>query len=56
MMGKIIPMLIWAAISLLGGAAGSYFCKLNFWLSSLIVGMSLIVNGLVAEWEDRDKK
>jgi hypothetical protein len=55
-MRKIIPILIWAAISLLAGAAGSYFFKLNFWWSSLIVGMALIVNGLIAEWEDRDRK
>ena len=55
-MRKIIPILIWAVISLLAGAVGSYFFKLSFWLSSLIAGMALIVNGLIAEWEDRDKK
>jgi hypothetical protein len=55
-MKKIIPILIWAAISLMAGAVGSYFFKLNFWFSSLIAGMALVVNGLIAEWEDRDKK
>jgi hypothetical protein len=52
-MKKIIPILIWAAISLLAGAVGSYFFNLSFWWASLIAGIALIVNGLIAEWEDR---
>ena len=55
-MRKMIYILIWAAISLLAGAAGNYFVSLDFWWSSLIVGIALIVNGFIAEWEDRDKK
>lgn len=55
-MRKINYILIWMAIAFLSGAAGSYFFKLNFWWSSLIAGIALIVNGLIAEWEDRDKK
>lgn len=55
-MRKIIPIMIWVAISLLAGAVGSYFFELSFWLSSLIAGMALIINGLIAEWEDRDKR
>jgi hypothetical protein len=43
---------VWAVISLLAGAAGSYFFSLDFWLGSLIAGGALIVNGVVAEWED----
>ncbi len=54
-MRRITHFLIWAAISLLAGAAGSYFFKLDFWLSSLIVGAALMINGLIAEWEDRDR-
>jgi hypothetical protein len=53
---KIIPAMIWAVISVSAGAAGSYFFKLKFWLTSLIAGMALIVNGLIVEWEDREKK
>lgn len=55
-MRKIIYILIWAVISLLAGAAGSCFFRLDFWWSSLMVGIALIVNGFIAEWEDRDKK
>jgi len=55
-MRKITHTLIWLVIALLVGAAGSYFFKLNFWWSSLIAGIALVVNGLIAEWEDREKK
>jgi hypothetical protein len=55
-MRKTVHILIWLVIVLLVGTAGSYFFKLNFWWSSLIVGIALIVNGLIATWEDRDKK
>ena len=55
-MRRFIYILIWAAISFLVGAIGSYFFNLNYWLSSLIAGIALIINGLIAEWEDRDKK
>jgi hypothetical protein len=56
MMQRIFYTLIWLAISLLTGAAGSYFFKVNFWVASFIVGLSLIANGLIAEWEDRRSK
>jgi len=55
-MHKTNKIIIWLVIALLGGITGSYFFKLNFWWSSLITGIVLIVNGLIAEWEDRDKK
>jgi len=45
-------ILIWFAISLLAGLAGSYLFNINFWTASLIAGLALIVNGLIAEWED----
>jgi hypothetical protein len=44
---------IWLAIPLLAGALGSYFLELGFWSITLIVGLSLIANGLLADWEDR---
>lgn len=46
---------IWPAIALSAGAVGNYFFQLNFWWSSLIAGIALIANGLVAEWEGRSK-
>ena len=54
MMRKVTPVLTWLAIALLMGAAGSYFIKLNFWVSFLIAGIALIINGLVIEWEDHN--
>lgn len=45
--------LIWLAISLLAGVVGSYLFKVDFWFASLIAGIVFIVNGLIAEWEDR---
>lgn len=53
MMRRVMYTLIWLVISLLAGVAGSYFFNMNFWVTSLIAGLSLIVNGLIAEWEDR---
>lgn len=55
-MRRLTSILIWAAVSLVAGAAGYYFFKLDFWLSSLIVGVALVVNGLIADWEDRNKQ
>lgn len=52
-MKRLFYTLIWLAISLLAGAAGNYLFNVNFWVASLIAGMALIVNGLIAEWEDR---
>jgi hypothetical protein len=49
------PSLVWLAISFLGGALGSHLLGYNFWVSSAIVGLALIGNGLVADWEDRGK-
>lgn len=45
--------LAWLAISLLAGAAGHYIFGINFWIASLIAGLALIANGLIADWEDR---
>jgi hypothetical protein len=45
--------LIWLVISLLAGALGNYFFEVDFWIASLIAGLALIANGLIAEWEDR---
>ena len=46
--------LVWLVIALVVGAAGSFLFHLNFWASSLVAGASLVANGLIAEWEDRD--
>lgn len=54
-MQNITYILLWLVISLLIGAAGSYLFRLDFWLSFLIAGIALIINSLIAEWEDREK-
>lgn len=48
-------IIVWFAIVLIAGAAGSYFFNLNFWLAAGIAACALIVNGLIAQWEDRDQ-
>jgi hypothetical protein len=52
-MKRFVCTLIWLVISLLAGAVGDYLFKVNFWLASLIAGLALLANGLIAEWEDR---
>lgn len=51
-MRRLRNILIWAVISLLAGALGSYFLNLDFLWAVLIAAAALIINGLVAEWED----
>ena len=53
MMKRLLYILIWLVIALVAGAVGSYLFNVNFWVASLIAGLALIVNGLIAEWEDR---
>lgn len=52
-MKRLFYTLIWLVISLAAGALGNYFFNVNFWVASLIAGLALIANGLIAEWEDR---
>ncbi|WP_247263451.1 MULTISPECIES: hypothetical protein [Pseudomonas] len=52
-MKRLFYTAIWLVISLLAGAAGNYLFEVNFWVASLIAGLALMVNGLIAEWEDR---
>ncbi|MBN8794179.1 hypothetical protein [Thermomonas alba] len=52
-MKRVLYTLVWLAISLLAGTAGHYIFKVDFWIASLIAGLALIANGLIADWEDR---
>jgi hypothetical protein len=47
--------MIWAIMSILAGALGKFFFKLDFFWASVIAGIALITNGFIAGWEDRDK-
>ena len=52
-MKRGVYVLIWLVVSLLVALVGQYFFKVNFWIASLIAGLALIANGLIADWEDR---
>lgn len=47
-------VLIWIAISACIGAIGAYFFNVDFWCSFAVVTVALIINGFIAEWEDRN--
>lgn len=53
LMKRLVSALIWLFISLAAGALGHYFFRVNFWVASLIAGLALLANGLLADWEDR---
>jgi hypothetical protein len=46
-------LLIWAAVCILAGVIFSNVFHLSFWFGVLIAAVAMFVNGLVAEWEDR---
>ena len=52
-MKRLKIALVWLVIALVVGVAGGFLFQLNFWVSSLVAGAALVVNGLIAEWEDR---
>jgi hypothetical protein len=54
-MRRVFEMTTWAAVCFLAGAAASHYWHLDFWLSSLIAGISLMLNGFLAEREDREQ-
>jgi hypothetical protein len=45
--------LVWLAISLVIGAIAHFGFGQNFIASAVIAGVALTLNGLLAEWEDR---
>jgi len=55
MMSKLKVILIWLSISIIAGVVGSQIFNVAFWLAAVIAGAALVVNGLIAEWEDRKK-
>jgi hypothetical protein len=52
-MKKLLYFVIWLIVSLMAGVVGNYLFHVGFWIASLIAGIALIANGLIAEWEDR---
>ena len=52
---KLSYFLIFLAISCLAGLGGIYVAHLNFWTGFSIGAGALVLNGVVAELEDRRK-
>jgi hypothetical protein len=50
---RIFYAVIWLAISAAGGMVGSWLFGLSFFVGSALALGSLLVNGLIIEWEDR---
>jgi uncharacterized membrane protein AbrB (regulator of aidB expression) len=44
---------VWLTIAALAGAIGHYGFDTSFWLVAVLTIMSLVVNGWIIEWEDR---
>jgi hypothetical protein len=44
---------VWLTIAALAGAIGHYAFGVSFWLVAVLTIMSLVVNGWIIEWEDR---
>jgi general stress protein CsbA len=47
--------LIWLTIVAVAGLIARYAFNASFWIGAAIAAFSLVVNGLVIEWEDRQK-
>jgi hypothetical protein len=55
-MKRFLHIAVWALISLVLGAIGSYLFNLSFWLTTAIAAIALIINGVIAEIEDKNDK
>ncbi len=44
---------IWLLIAALAGTAGHFLFNVGFWVGGALAIFSLVVNGLIIEWEDR---
>jgi hypothetical protein len=53
-MKRFLHIAIWALISLVLGAVGSYLFNLSFWLTTAIAAVALTINGVIAEIEDKN--
>ena len=54
-MKRLFPFLIWLlSCALLAGLLNVLF-DWSFWLSFMLIGLGLTVNGILADWEDRQE-
>jgi len=52
---RLFYIFVWLLICVLVGSAATYFFHLNFWVAFVITASALILNGVIAEIEDRMK-
>jgi hypothetical protein len=50
---RLLYIVVWLLICVLVGSVAAYFFSLNFWVVFVITAAALILNGIVAEIEDR---
>ena len=50
---RLFYIFIWLLICALVGSMAMYFFHLNFWVAVVITASALILNGVIAEIEDR---
>jgi hypothetical protein len=50
---RLIYIVTWLAISVVAGTAAAHFLRLGFWVAFSITAVALLINGIVAEIEDR---
>ena len=50
---RILGLSIWLAIATVAGAIGHFGFGASFWLVAALTIISLVVNGWIIEWEDR---
>jgi len=50
---RLLYIAIWLLICVLVGSIANYFFGLGFWVAFVITAVALILNGIVAEVEDR---
>jgi hypothetical protein len=48
-----VSLSIWLVIAAVAGAIGRFAFEANFWVGAGLALLSLAVNGLIIEWEDR---
>jgi hypothetical protein len=50
---RLLYIVVWLLICVLVGSVAAYFFSLNFWVAFVITAAALVLNGIVAEIEDR---
>lgn len=52
---SIRHFIVFALICCVVGVVARYLLGMNFWIALGLAAASLLLNGLIAEWEDRKK-